>query len=738
MATPTISLSRQISLLSLLFGTVLVTALGSFGWWAASSIDDRSMARQSRAVQRGFAEIIERIPVEQDSFAIGDEAVINLKSGNEQWIADNLGERMSEYFKHDLIYILDGDDLPIRAVANGKMADVATYFSTASPIHSLVAEVRRRLHDDSRHHLGPVEADQELGVEDVIILGNGLPAIVSIRPVLPGTNNLSQSPGTEFLHISMRIVDGSVAAEISEQYELPGLTFQRTTAADPERLASPVFNSQGRVVGFFTWVPEEPAFELISGTLPVTIGCLALGGTAVFLLLRRLHRTSSRLEQAQAEASFLAFHDPLTGLPNRALFEDRLEQALAKMRNGGSPVTLLYIDLDHFKRVNDGLGHAVGDELLCQASHRLTDLASSIDTVSRLGGDEFAFILFDTVDTAFALTLGHQIVENFTPPFSISGHDVQIGASVGIAIIAEPTISAEDVMRQADIALYKAKGSGRSCYHSYDGELNSAIKERRELEIELRKALAGDVGLGLVYQPIFSALSNTIVGAEALLRWDHPKLGRLSPATFVPLAEERGLIDQLGLWVLHQACAYAATSALPWVAVNASPLQFRDEKFADKVFEVLQTTGLQARRLEIEITEGLLLQNSPLTQSTLNRLRAAGIRVALDDFGTGYSSISYLRSHGIDKLKIDQSFTAQLGQGRDIDKIVQSIVDLARAMNMAVTAEGVETEAQRATLQAMGCNQLQGYLLSRPVQASSLNDMMSIGPASEPRQRARV
>lgn len=374
--------------------------------------------------------------------------------------------------------------------------------------------------------------------------------------------------------------------------------------------------------------------------------------------------------------------------------------------------------------MNDTLGHAAGDVLLRQAAERLTALVTDVDTVARLGGDEFAVIQFHAEDSAAALALSQSIVDAFSHPFSLSGYEGRSGASVGVAIVADPSTPMEDIMHQADLALYEAKNGGKGRYQPYDGELNAAVRERRELETDLRAALNGTPGLTLVYQPIFNARNGAMAGAEALVRWDHPKRGRMSPADFISLAEERGLIDELGLWVLRQACAYAASSSLPWVAVNASPIQFRDEKFAERVFEILKSTGLQPRRLEIEITEGLLLQNSQLTQATLVRLRAGGIRVALDDFGTGYSSISYLRSHGIDKLKIDQSYTAQLGKDHEIDSIVRSIIDLGRAMHMAVTAEGVETEAQCTILQNIGCDQLQGYLLSRPVEPAKLDDIL--------------
>ena len=365
------SLSRQISYLSFAFGTVLVGVLGAFGWWAASSIDDRSMARQTRAVQRGISDIMQRIPVEQDSSAIWDESVINLREGNEFWIADNLGEWMSEYFGHDRIYLLDPRDLPIRAVADGQRVENASYFSEAPAIAPLVADLRRQMAESSEGLEESTEAVTGLGIEDVVVVGDGLPAIVSIRPVLPGTEAVPQAPGTEYLHISMRMLDDSLAAEISQRYEIPGLSFQRLPQSDSERIQSPVMNNRGRIIGFFSWVPEEPAYELIRDTLPVMSAGVLLGGLAVFFLLRRLKRTSSQLEHTRAEASFLAFHDPMTQLPNRALFEDRLEQALANMRSGASQIALHYIDLDNFKRVNDTLGHGAGDDLLRQCAGRL-------------------------------------------------------------------------------------------------------------------------------------------------------------------------------------------------------------------------------------------------------------------------------------------------------------------------------------------------------------------------------
>lgn len=734
MTTEPTSLSRQITYLSIAFAVTLVAVLGSFGWWAASRIDDRSIARETRAVNAGLHEIALRLPVEQDSSAIWDDAVVNLRVGNEPWIAENLAEWMSEFFGHDRVYLLDPANRPIRAVENGQKVELSSFDRDRSAIEPLVNALRLEMAQASAGLEDSTQAITGLGLEDLVVLSNGMAAIISVRPIVPGTDAVQQAPGTEYLHVSMRVIDQAMADEIGRKFEVPHLSFERSAQTDDERLASPILSDDGRIIGFFTWIPEEPAYELIRDTAPALGGGVALAALAVALLLGRLRRTSTLLEDSKAQASFLAFHDPLTGIPNRALFEDRLDQALANMRHGGSKLALHYIDLDRFKHVNDTLGHPAGDELIRQSAKRLTELVDEVDTVARLGGDEFAIIQFETSDTAAALALSQTIVTAFESSFNLVGQEVRVGASVGTVVTADANARADELMRQADIALYEAKDSGRGRYQLFAGELDQAVRERRALEMDLRAALASGQGLELAYQPIFQTRSGSVAGAEALVRWQHPIRGRLSPDTFISLAEERGLINQLGLWVMRQACQFTASSALPWVAVNVSPNQFRDEQFADHVFQILDETCLQPKRLEIEITEGLLLQNSPLVQSTLLRLRARGIRIALDDFGTGYSSISYLRSHGMDKLKIDQSFTAKLGQDAEIDSIVKSIIDLARAMHMLVTAEGVETEEQRNLLDLMGCDQLQGFLLSRPLTADAMQQALggsSIRPAEQ-------
>lgn len=712
---------------------MLAVVIGWFAWWAASRIDDRSIARETQAIRRGLREISDRLPVEQDSSAIWDDAVVNLRAGNEAWIAENLAEWMSEYFGHDRVYILDPGNQPIRAVENGELLPAGSFEEVRTELQPLIVSLREQMADAAAGETDSTDSVTGLGSGDLVVLRDGRRAIASIRPVVPSSHVVLQAPGTEYLHISLLFVDQTVTDEIGQRYDVKELTFEQTEQSDQDRIAIPVMDSGGRIVGFMAWVPNEPAYELIKETAPATGGAASLILLGVGMLLRRLQRTSIQLEDSKAEASYLAFHDRLTHIPNRALFEDRLEQALANMRRTGASIALHCIDLDRFKHVNDTLGHPVGDNLIRQAAQRLSSLLDEVDTVARLGGDEFAIIQFTAMDTPAAIKLSQRVVEALQVPFELSGHEVRIGASVGVVVSADMDMTAEDMMRQADIALYEAKTSGRGRYQLFAGELDAIVRERRALELDLRAALLAEGDLQLEYQPIYHAVTGSLEGAEALVRWQHPTRGRLSPAMFVALAEERGLIDQLGAWVLREACGFAVASGAPWVAVNVSPIQFRDEHFADRVFDILTATGLMPERLELEVTEGLLLQNSPLVQSTLKRLRTRGVRVALDDFGTGYSSISYLRTHGIDKLKIDQSFTAHLGLDGENDSIVRSIIDLGRALHMVVTAEGVETPLQRRLLTSMGCDQLQGYLLSRPLPSDKFCEQVyRTGASPEP------
>jgi diguanylate cyclase (GGDEF)-like protein len=452
-----------------------------------------------------------------------------------------------------------------------------------------------------------------------------------------------------------------------------------------------------------------------------------LVAAALVGLLGWLRRAASQLEASRAETSFLAFHDPLTGLANRVLFQANLEEALGYQYLAATKVALISIDIDRFKEVNDTLGHAAGDQLLQQVAKRFALALSEGATLTRLAGDEFAIVQPGIVSDGHARWLCQSILQSLKEPFALTGGSVHVTGSFGVALEPGSAVTSQEMLRRADVALYAAKAAGRNCFEIYTPEMDRLRREKRMLEVELRDALITGVGLFLVYQPIFDAASGEIAGAEALVRWMHPTRGYLSPDHFVAIAEETGVIDQLGLWVLDEASRFAVGSGLPRIAVNVSPLQFLDDQFVDRVLHTIARRGLNAAALELEITEGLLLKNSEQVQRALVQLREAGVRIALDDFGTGYSSISYLRSYNVDKLKIDQSFTRTMVHDEATQTIVRSVIQMAHALGMSVTAEGVEEDAQRQILRDLGCNGLQGYLLSRPLTGEALIELLANG-----------
>ncbi len=423
--------------------------------------------------------------------------------------------------------------------------------------------------------------------------------------------------------------------------------------------------------------------------------------------------------QTEAKIAYLAHHDALTGLPNRVLLHERLNQAIAQLGRG-SAFALLCLDLDNFKCVNDTLGHPVGDKLLQAVADRLGSCVRETDTVARLGGDEFAIVQVDIAGPEHAGELAGRVVAALSRPYDIEGQQVTVGASVGIAVAPGDGSNWDTLLKNADMALYRAKSDGKGVHRWFEPGMNARLQQRRRMELELRQALTNGE-LELFYQPLVSLASDRVSSFEALLRWRHPEHGLVSPGDFIPLAEETGLIVPIGEWVLRQACADAAA----WlggikVAVNVSAIQFRNSRLVEAVGDALAESGLQAQRLELEVTESVLLHDGEATLATLHQLRRLGVRIALDDFGTGYSSLSYLRSFPFNKLKIDQSFVRDLAQTAEAAAIVRAVTQLGTALGMSITAEGIETEEQLAYLCDEACTEGQGYLFSRPVPADAI------------------
>ncbi len=424
------------------------------------------------------------------------------------------------------------------------------------------------------------------------------------------------------------------------------------------------------------------------------------------------HEDITERQRADEQIAHMARHDALTDLPNRVMLRERLQHELKRVKRG-EYLAVLCLDLDQFKSINDTLGHPIGDELLKLVADRLRGCTREPDTIARLGGDEFAIIMTQMKEATDAANLSRRIRDSIVRPYQVEGHQIVTDISIGISIAPFDGTESDVLLKNADMALYGAKADGRGTYRYFEPDMNTRMQARRELEMDLRKALHNKE-FELYYQPLVTLQTNEISAFEALLRWHHPTRGMISPAEFIPIAEETGLIIPLGEWVIKAACRETAN----WpdhvkVAVNLSPSQLNNRNLVKFVIEALSDSGMPASKLQLEITESVLMQNTFSTLATLHELRKLGVQIAMDDFGTGYSSLSYLRSFPFDKIKIDRSFIKDLANGAEPLAIVHAVAGLANCLNMISTAEGVETQQQLETLQAIGCTEMQGYLFSQ-------------------------
>jgi diguanylate cyclase (GGDEF)-like protein len=551
-------------------------------------------------------------------------------------------------------------------------------------------------------------------------------SVVAAMPVDgPGTANKP-------IALTVRVVEQNVLSNISDRLQLANL---RLLPGDDHPAGDNVYeyvDSHDQPVARFAWRPQRPGAEILDTVIPF-IG-IALAGFALLagLVMRYMRYTAATIAAGENRMRYLALHDPLCGLPNRNFFSERLEAVIADVRRGGPPAALLYIDLDHFKDVNDTLGHPIGDELIRNVTLRLSHTMRGDDLVARLGGDEFAVITAASSDPAELQEIANRVIATLCTPYSINTHTIVIGASIGIALIDQRSDSdAADIMRYADMALYRAKNEGRNRACIYDAAMDADLSTRKLLEADLREAIDSDQ-LQLLYQPVVNKSGDTVVGVEALCRWKHPTRGEIPPSEFIAIAEHSGLIIDLGNWVLRRACIDGRAWPELTIAVNVSSLQFRRTDFVDVVERILKQTNFDPTRLELELTESVLLGNVDTAETAMTRLKALGVRLALDDFGTGYSRLRYLRRFPFDKLKIDRSFVRSIEKAADAAAIVHAIVSLGRGLGMKVTAEGVETADQQLFLRAAGVHSMQGFRFGRPVGISEISARLQAPGAFQP------
>lgn len=524
----------------------------------------------------------------------------------------------------------------------------------------------------------------------------------------------------------------------------------RIIAASEEKVATPVLSVRaplfdaGATVGYFE-ISRSLRPQLIETAFVALLGLVLAAvvfGILKVLPLRALNRALENLRQSEQRMVHLANYDHLTGLPNRALFHDRLAGAMQRAQRAERLVGLLYLDLDRFKQVNDSLGHPFGDQLLKQVAERLqrsmrqTDTIASpfargerLDaTVARLGGDEFTIVLEEIKHIDEVTRIAQRILALFSEPFDLDGHQLYVGASIGITVYPFDDVDIDNLIRAADAAMYRAKALGRNNFQFYTDDLNANAEERLHLETELRQALDRQQ-FQVVYQPKLDLRTNRITGVEALLRWNSTHKGLILPSDFIPLLEDTGLIVPVGAWVLRTACqqaaAWASTGLNLSMAVNLSVRQFRDIGLTRTIQSILDDTGLPAHQLELEVTESLLMEDSANSQATLTSIKQMGVLISVDDFGTGYSSLAYLKRFPLTTLKIDRSFVSELGSDQENTAIVNAVIALAHSLRLNVVAEGVETGQQLQFLRENHCEQAQGYFISRPLQADAVEPWLA-------------
>ncbi|HEV7253707.1 MAG TPA: EAL domain-containing protein [Mesorhizobium sp.] len=733
-------------------GSILLAGFGLY--WATTRSDAISAGRQLREVSHAVEHSINALAKEQEIVAVWDDPVLQLRKDQPDWdwMDVNIGVWLHDLYGHDQIYILDADNKPVYATVDGKRAPPESFALIELATQHLVDSIRQPHEDEiSPHGRLPGRAlpsnstvltsDRAVHATHLISV-RGQPAAASVMQIIPYTAEIERTPGTEPLLVSLRFLDDDFLQQLSEFNLITSPRFSTSPALQDGEHSILLSDEHGHQIGYFTWRPELPGSALMSVLLPITL--LAMGGIVLMMgfLTRGLYQAMSNqqkalleLEASEAQAQHLAFHDVLTGLPNRALFNERLDQALARARRG-EELAVLLLDLDRFKHVNDTLGHQAGDALIKEFGARLTRLVGEHDTVARLSGDEFALIHQQTSSSDDLQALCRRALRLVREPFNVLGSQCHVGVSIGATTSSLAGTDRHELLRKADIALYRAKDEGRNRFCLFTADMDETVKTRQALEEELRRALLSGTAFRIHYQPQVAGKNQEVVGLEALLRWEHPTRGLIAPAQFIPLAEETGLICPLGEWVLKEASAASLRWPNLFMAVNLSPVQFRTPDFARSIIDIVRECGANPQMIELEVTESLLLDDGELVRGALRELRAAGFRIALDDFGTGYSSLSYLRTFQVDKIKIDRSFVQHLSQTGESAAIVNAVVTLGHAMGLTVTAEGVETEEQQWFLQTAGCDVLQGYRFSRPVPEVELQTLLE--PQRTIRNRARA
>ncbi|MBC7767192.1 MAG: EAL domain-containing protein [Phycisphaerales bacterium] len=725
-------LTAMIGAALVVFGALLLVIVAYAGW----SANGAAVVRERQLVENALDRSVSSVLDQQKAIAWWDDAVAHAQSRpvSTEWLETNVGIYFFETYGHDEIIIVDGQNRPVYANVEGALADpAAAYAAREGVLDQIVAEARGgadghlRSRDqafvDSQSNYSALLGASFGKWAGHIMSVDGEPAVVAAISIVPNLDpNLLQ--GEPHLLLSVVRIDEGFMAQVGSSLLIADLSLSAEPDPSNSVLSEAFVADDGAPVGYLTWTPKQPGQTLLMFVLPMVALGVFGAGLLTWLMIGRLKRASSDLADREVESRHQALHDSLSGLPNRHHFVERLQECLdglVQSRNNGR-VVVAYIDVDRFKDVNDTMGHAAGDALIMAVARRLQTHVTAQDFLSRFGGDEFA-VMRTSNSPAAAAELAERLRGAFEESFDVYGQHVRMTASIGLAQAPDHGVSPQELMRHADIALYQGKNNGRDRAMLFSAEMAAEVEQRREIEVDLHTALtAGE--LNLFYQPVISCARGAVTGLEALLRWKHPTKGDISPAIFVPIAEEAGLMPALGAFVLERAFQEARRWPDLDVAINLSPVQFRHVDLVELLEQLLAKYGIDPSRIILEVTEGVLMESTDRNRQILETVRGLGFKIALDDFGTGYSSLRYLCDFRFDKIKIDRAFVTGIHERKRAMTIIQSVVTLGRGLGMDIVAEGVETEAEASVMRLVGVTELQGFFFSQAVPADRIDALV--------------
>ncbi|MGE7367587.1 putative bifunctional diguanylate cyclase/phosphodiesterase [Neorhizobium sp. NPDC001467] len=685
--------------------SMVLTALDRVGAHADRLDDERSRETTIGALQT----FRDHLGATLNDYAAWDDAARHVYDADGMdWVVANFGEMTANSNLFDASVLLDAEGRALMVYDAGQPADwsVDRFFDASFA----------KLFDSVRH-AAPGSTPE---ASAFISTARGIAAI-GIGLVRQKNGTIEKEPGERrYLVLARHLSDPHIKA-MARTYVVDGLTLRSAGERPANHVA--IRDVRGEAIGVLSWSSRLPGRASLAQVQPLVLGAIAMVAIYFILLFVSGSRLLRQIKAEETAALDLSRLDPLSGLANRfGLFSD-LGRLVSQAGSGQDDVLLLYLDLDGFKEVNDAYGHATGDNLIRGVAAGLKTLISGPATIARVGGDEFAIALNTRSQARKTAELCERILGFFGEPFVIGERVAVVGCSIGVAVSARGTVSGEELLRRADMAMYRSKEDGRGRWTVYDPAMDTEREARNQLEIDLRRAIETSE-IGVVYQPVVDARDGRMVSVEALARWDRPGHGAVSPEVFIGIAERTGMIDQLGLSVLRTACRAVRQWPGLRLAVNISPGQFRDPAFAGQVARAFSDLGIDPGRITLEMTESYFIRNPGRALAAIASLKAIGVKIALDDFGSGFSSVGYLRQFGFDRMKIDQSLVATVAEGGSAVDLLQATVALARALDIPVTAEGVETEDQARILRLSGCDELQGYLFGRPMSADAIGRMV--------------